>query len=201
MLTWVEFNPSETSSLESTASPASLSRTSVDTAPTSIGSSDSSLQKITSDTSDGSSRSSRSECSTGPLIVRKACRVDCYCSCHPSTEVKRSSISSLSESFSHLGLSKTQCDDPKCQSGQFVEQAVGSMSHFFQKALSHVMAAHTVKVRYHIGTFHMVPEGSDVMRYAKQGSLDNLKAAIQSGRATLWDTAPDGWSLLHVSSF
>lgn len=47
----------------------------------------------------------------------------------------------------------------------------------------------------------MVPEGSDVMRYTKQGDLDNLKAAIQSGKATLWDTAPDGWSLLHVSSF
>ena len=37
------------------------------------------------------------------------------------------------------------------------------------------------------------------MRYTKQGDLDNLRAAIQSGKATLWDTAPDGWSLLHVS--
>ncbi|KAL9127409.1 MAG: hypothetical protein Q9217_003705 [Psora testacea] len=47
----------------------------------------------------------------------------------------------------------------------------------------------------------MVPEGSDVMRYTKQGDLDNLKAAIQSGNATLWDTAPDGWSLLHTAAY
>lgn len=78
---------------------------------------------------------------------------------------------------------------------------MGSVSHFFREALPHVVAAYHVKVRYHISTFHMVPEGSDVMRYTKQGDLDNLKAAIQSGKATLWDTAPDGWSLLHVSSF
>ena len=62
------------------------------------------------------------------------------------------------------------------------------------------MAGHSVKVRHHLNTFHMVSEYSDVMRYAKQGDLDSLKAAIQSGNATLWDTAPDGWSLLHVRS-
>ena len=67
--------------------------------------------------------------------------------------------------------------------------------------MPYVVASHSVKVRYHVNTFHMVPEGSDVMRYTKQGDLDSLKAAIQSGKATLWDTAPDGWSLLHVSSF
>ena len=61
------------------------------------------------------------------------------------------------------------------------------------------MSAHSVKVRFHLNTFHMVPESSDVMRYAKQGSLESLKSAIESGAATLWDTAPDGWSLLHVS--
>ncbi|KAL9611612.1 MAG: hypothetical protein Q9167_003727 [Letrouitia subvulpina] len=46
----------------------------------------------------------------------------------------------------------------------------------------------------------MVPENSDVLRYATQGSLNKLKVAIQSGGATLWDTAPDGWSLLHVTT-
>lgn len=76
-----------------------------------------------------------------------------------------------------------------------------SVSHFFQKSLPHVLAAHRVKVRYHINTFHMVPEGSDIMRYTKQGDLNSLKSALQSGKATLWDTAPDGWSLLHVSLF
>lgn len=47
----------------------------------------------------------------------------------------------------------------------------------------------------------MVPEGSNAMRYVKHGNLEKLKLAIESGEATPWDTAPDGWSLLHVSFF
>lgn len=37
------------------------------------------------------------------------------------------------------------------------------------------------------------------MRYVKHGNLDKLKVSIETGEATIWDTAPDGWSLLHVS--
>jgi hypothetical protein len=46
----------------------------------------------------------------------------------------------------------------------------------------------------------MVPEGSDALRYVKHGKLDKLKMSISSREATPWDTAPDGWSLLHVRS-
>lgn len=47
----------------------------------------------------------------------------------------------------------------------------------------------------------MVPESADVMRYCKQGDLENLKAIIQSGKATIYDTAPDGWGLLHNAAY
>lgn len=39
------------------------------------------------------------------------------------------------------------------------------------------------------------------MHYVKHGNLEKLKGCIESGEATVWDTAPDGWSLLHVSYF
>jgi hypothetical protein len=45
----------------------------------------------------------------------------------------------------------------------------------------------------------MVPEGSDALRYVKHGNLEKLKICFKLGEATIWDTAPDGWSLLHVS--
>lgn len=61
------------------------------------------------------------------------------------------------------------------------------------------MSSKSIKVRYDLKTFRMVSEGSDAMRYVKYGNLDKLKMCIESGEATLWDTAPDGWSLLHVS--
>lgn len=185
----------------SKASLASFSSSSIDTALSSIASCGSSLQEIKSNASEGSAKSREIESSTGPLVVRRACRFDCYCSCHLRSEVQRSGVTSLSKSISQLGLSGSHCDDSNCQPGRSTDRSVGSVSRFFQEALPRVVAAYHVKVRYHISTFHMVPEGSDVMRYTKQGDLDNLKAAIQSGKATMWDTAPDGWSLLHVSSF
>ncbi|GES65135.1 ankyrin repeat protein [Aspergillus terreus] len=47
----------------------------------------------------------------------------------------------------------------------------------------------------------MAPVGSNAMRYVKHGNLPKLKAAIQSGEATPWDTASDGWSLLHTAAY
>lgn len=73
-------------------------------------------------------------------------------------------------------------------------------STFFRKAISQVMSSKSIKVRYDLNTYRMVSEGSDAMRYVKHGNLEKLKNCIQIGEATLWDTAPDGWSLLHVSS-
>ena len=72
-------------------------------------------------------------------------------------------------------------------------------SKFFRKALAQVVSSKSIKVRYDLNTFRMVSEGSDAMRYVKHGNLEKLKTCIETGEATLWDTAPDGWSLLHVS--
>ena len=137
---------------------------------------------------------------TEPPILRKACRFDCYCCCHSRDEARNGGVAFLKKSISQLALSGLPCDNPNCQPERTTNEIVVSVSHFFQRALPHVAAAHRVKARYHIDTFHIVPESSDVMRYTKQGDLDSLKAAIVSGKATIWDTAPDGWSLLHVSS-
>lgn len=72
-------------------------------------------------------------------------------------------------------------------------------STFFRRIMSQVMTSNSIKVRYHLNTYRMVSEGSNAMRYVKHGNLEKLKMCIESGEATLWDTAPDGWSLLHVS--
>ena len=63
------------------------------------------------------------------------------------------------------------------------------------------MSSRSIKVRYDLNTYRMVSEGSNAMRYVKHGNLEKLKTCIRTGEATLLDTAPDGWSLLHVSSF
>jgi len=61
------------------------------------------------------------------------------------------------------------------------------------------VSSKSIKVRYNLYTFRMVPEGSDTVRFVKYRNLDALKASFEAGEATIWDTSPDGWSLLHVS--
>lgn len=63
------------------------------------------------------------------------------------------------------------------------------------------MSSRSIKVRYDLNTYRMVSEGSNAMRYVKHGNLEKLKACIETGEATLWDTAPDGWSLLHTAAY
>ncbi|KAL8997420.1 MAG: hypothetical protein Q9169_003283 [Polycauliona sp. 2 TL-2023] len=89
------------------------------------------------------------------------------------------------------------CTDRSCQASN---QTTDTASTFFRKALAQVASSRCVKVRYDLNTFRMVSEGSDAMRYVKHGNLDKLKMCVQTGEASLWDTAPDGWSLLHVSA-
>lgn len=82
-----------------------------------------------------------------------------------------------------------------------IEESYSDNSSRFRRALSQAMTSRSIKYRYNLNTYRMIPEGSDVMRYVKHGNLEKLKGCIESGEATIWDTAPDGWSLLHVSYF
>jgi hypothetical protein len=45
----------------------------------------------------------------------------------------------------------------------------------------------------------IISDTSDAMRFVLNGDLLALKSLIISGKPTIFDTAPDGWSLLHVS--
>ncbi|KAL8853523.1 MAG: hypothetical protein Q9221_001682 [Calogaya cf. arnoldii] len=90
------------------------------------------------------------------------------------------------------------CTDPGCHA---LKQTTFAASNFFRRALAQVAASKCIKVRYDLNTFRMVSEGSDAMRYVKHGNLEKLKVCVQAGEATLWDTAPDGWSLLHTAAY
>ncbi len=102
--------------------------------------------------------------------------------------------------FSKVKPHQYQCNEPSCQGAKSLGEKVVVPSAFFRTAISQVMSSKSLKVRYDLNTYRMVSEGSDAMRYVKHGNLEKLKSSIKSGEATLWDTAPDGWSLLHVSS-
>lgn len=128
-----------------------------------------------------------------PIIIHKACRYDCHCRCHDVSATKPGKRSSLFKN------KKPACTEPSCENEAFAEKVYSDHSSRFRRALSQVMTSKSIKVRYNLNTYRMIPEGSDVMRYVKHGNLEKPKSNIESGEATIWDTAPDGWSLLHVS--
>lgn len=199
---------SETSILASRSSISSLRRTSIDTTPSSVGSAASSLRRISlgiSSTSplipdieedvrhEGDQRINAKAWSPDASTIRRACRYDCFCICHKSSPAATTGGVSKFSEFKH------HCNEPSCQgAGLSEDEAV--IPSFFRKAIGAVMSSRNIKVRYHLNTYRMVSEGSDALRYVKHGNLEKLKICIQTGEATLWDTAPDGWSLLHVSS-
>jgi hypothetical protein len=94
--------------------------------------------------------------------------------------------------------SKIDCSEPDCASAVASQKRVIPSWAFFKRAMSRLSSAQSIKVNVLLNTYRMVPEGSDAMRYAKQGNLEKLKLSLKFGETTLWDTAPDGWSLLHV---
>ncbi|KAI4267065.1 MAG: hypothetical protein L6R38_008425 [Xanthoria sp. 2 TBL-2021] len=178
---------SETTTIMSETSASSRRRASVDTIASSVASSDSPLQKTSSNPSDKPPQGLRVEDPlAASVILRKACRYDCYCKCHTQDVATKRGFSRAVD----------PCTDRSCHA---FKQTTVAASSFFRKALAQVASSRCIKVRYDINTFRMVSEGSDAMRYVKHGNLDKLKMCVQAGEATLWDTAPDGWSLLHVS--
>jgi hypothetical protein len=133
---------------------------------------------------------------------RKSCAFNCYCRCHsddgedmPHLPLKRNvTVLSL------ITRTRRQCSEPRCQ--RIVQHRTNKLvlpSSYFCKALACFVNSRSWTVKHHLNTYRMVPETCDSMRYAKHGDLKNLKACIESGEATPFDTVPDGWSLLHVS--
>lgn len=185
---------SESTSSISTTQSSVLSgrRKSRDTAASSIDGNDS-LEKVGSNVSGETDRSTKSRSTVaGPLAIRKACRYDCYCDCHRWDSASQ---------YARRGA-KPLCTDLTCQAASSTqEQAAVNTSKFFRKALSQIMASKSIKVRYDLATFRMVAEGSDAVRFVKHGNLDGLKSSLRSGDATLYDTTPDGWSLLHTAAY
>jgi hypothetical protein len=133
-------------------------------------------------------------------IRRKSCSFACYCSCH--SEDERSPRLSLKRGMTVLSVvsqPRRKCSEATCQrtSPPRIKKVV-LPSTDFSRALATLMNSRAWTVKHRLYTYRSVPETSDSMRYAKHGDLNNLKACIESGDATPFDTGPDGWSLLHV---
>ena len=195
------------STLSESTTFTSGSSLSVDTLPSSVGSSVSSLRRLSLDSEPPCSLDQLSKSATlftpdvdavykdspaDALTIRRSCRFDCYCVCHTQNTAYPSKNLSL------LTSPKYRCNERNCFTATS-EDGVEKPTSFLRKVMSQMASSHSIRIRYDLHTYRMVSEGSDAMRYVKHGNLEKLKLCLSSGEATLWDTAPDGWSLLHVS--
>lgn len=107
------------------------------------------------------------------MIIRAACRFDCYCKCHTqSVPVSPEILSNFnSPIFQPTKNSKIPCTEPDC-AGASTSGVKVIPSTFFKKAVSHLVQNKSIKIRYHMNTYRMIPEGSDAMRYVKHGNLE-----------------------------
>lgn len=130
------------------------------------------------------------------FVIRRTCRYDCYCKCHgvePRDTRKRHGRS--------IGQ-KIPCTDAFCLTNKDTYERSESRGQdhvmTFIRALSALHFTKSIRAPCNLKSYRMIPEGADVIRYVKHGNFDMVKACMASGEATIWDTAPDGWSLLHV---
>ena len=135
---------------------------------------------------------------TDSLIIRRACRFDCYCKCHSQRITVPNGLFSKFNTpvFPPDKKSKVECTEPDCAGTTSATKRIPSM--FFHRAVSRLLSLQSAKTGCHLNTYRMVPEGFNPLRYVKHGNLEKLRLSITTREATPWDTAPDGWSLLHV---
>ena len=136
-----------------------------------------------------------------PRPYRRSCSFNCYCDCHSQDQSSANMTINMNKVLrGTLSKSSRRCSVPGCYRTVNVspKRLVYPRARI-RSALTSLVIFRGFKVKHYLNTYRMIAETSDSMRYTKHGDLARLKACINSGIATPFDTGPDGWSLLHVS--
>jgi hypothetical protein len=132
------------------------------------------------------------------------CDQNCRCICHSNQRVlpaelakkRRASAPSLIARFvractlKDCGKKRRRSTGSLTVPSQVVNRAIGIK--LLSKGFNHLFI---------LKTCNAVSENSDQIRYAASGNLHALMMLVQTNKATINDTGPDGWSLLHVRSY
>lgn len=125
-------------------------------------------------------------------VPRGRCRPRCQCACHRIVELKVKSEDSAN-------FNSTKCSNPQCRSREsrnteFVIRDPILLRREFVLSL----ISRGVQISYSLKTHPIVPSCSAVIKCAENGDLASLRNLLLDKKASIFDTEPDGWSLLHV---
>ncbi|KAI9765784.1 MAG: hypothetical protein M1839_005384 [Geoglossum umbratile] len=141
-------------------------------------------------------------------LNRRACRSDCSCKCHTTASYRWPDSLSLVTGNTHLNFigqpkfirrcSRHDCRKAKVWSGELIHVFP---SWLLKKMISVSMISHGFKRTFHIKTFTVVNETSDVVRYTCRGDIVGLQILFSQRLAEPNAVGSDGWTLLHNAGY
>jgi hypothetical protein len=119
------------------------------------------------------------------------CHDGCACQCH------RDGVRKLSMQGKIFGR---KCTELACRKlGLKGVEVIVRQSKYLKREFDLFVQRRGPRLSVQLKSRPVVPETSAAMRFVLIGDFHALKNIIISKKASIFDTAPDGWSLLHVS--
>lgn len=136
---------------------------------------------------------------TSQIVRRSTCDDSCACSCHANDIFE---LPGRQATIAQLVPVRTQivdCTEPKCRKLALKKRQITIReSSVLKKEFILLVILRGPGISCQVKSRPIVPETSDAIKYSQVGDLNSLRKVILDGSASIFDTGPDGWSLLHV---
>jgi len=131
------------------------------------------------------------------------CDSNCRCVCHTTQKVLPNDMGMKHQTSSSCLIVRfvRTCTLRACKKKRRRSQRSFTVpSQVLNKALGVRLLSKGFNHLFFLKSYNTVSENSDQIRYATSGNLQGLMMLVQTNKATINDTGPDGWTLLHVCS-
>jgi hypothetical protein len=140
-------------------------------------------------------------------IPQGRCEKGCKCRCHKASifPLPSSFCRAFRKAFPSIGddpVLVRRCTRADCRALQSELRRLFVVVHkaFVSRAIVLAAISRGLKIKLQIKSYPLVAETSDAIHYAQTGNVVGMKKLFSDRLATPLDTAPDGWTLLHVST-
>jgi hypothetical protein len=136
------------------------------------------------------------------------CEKGCRCKCHKASmfPLPSSFCRAFRRAFPSIindPVLVRRCTRADCRALQSGLRRLFVVVHkaFVSRAIVLAAISRGLRIKLQIKSYPLVSVTSDIMRFAHGNNLNGMRRLFSAGLATPRDTAPDGWTLLHVSTY
>jgi hypothetical protein len=136
---------------------------------------------------------------TSQIVQRGTCDDSCACPCHANDIFELPGRQATITQPVRVRKQIVDCTEPKCRKLALKKRQITIReSSVLKKEFILSVVLRGPRISCQIKSRPIVPETSDAIKFSQVGDLNSLRKLILDGRASIFDTGPDGWSLLHV---